>query len=131
MNRTLAAVGLTILVACTTAAPPSKTAPKAAVPATEAKPVVETLHGVTVTDPYRWLEDQEAPATRDWIARQNAYTDAMIGGLPQKQAAATRVEEMLNTDQVGTPAVRGGRYIFTKRPQGADPEGIYMRERAT
>jgi len=131
MKRTLVAVGLTILVACTTATPPPKTAPKAAVPATAAQPVVETLHGVTVTDPYRWLEDQQVPATRDWIARQNAYTDAMIGNLPQKQAAATRIEEMLNIEQLGTPTVRGGRYFFAKRPKGADQYAIYMRESAT
>ena len=120
IRKIQALVGLTIFVACATATRPSKSSPKATVPASQSEPVVETLHGVTVTDPYRWLEDQQAPATRDWIARQNAYTDAMIGGLPQKQAAAARVEEMLNTDQVGTPAVKGGRYFFTKRPKGAD-----------
>jgi prolyl oligopeptidase len=131
MKRTLAAFGLTILVACTTAVPPPKTAAKPAVPATEAQPVVETLHGVTVTDPYRWLEDQQSPATRDWINRQNAYTDAMIGNLPQKAAAAARIEQMLNIEQLGTPTVRGGRYFFAKRPKGADQYAIYMRESAT
>src|ERR1044071_1358577 len=119
MKRMLVALGLTILVACTTAAPPSKTAGQPAVPATDANPVVETLHGVTVTDPYRWLEDQQAPATRDWINRENAYTDAMIGNLPQKAAAAVRIEEMLNVEQLGTPKVSGGRYFFAKRPKGA------------
>src|SRR5256885_7109381 len=131
MKRTLVAVGLTILVGCTTATPTPKTAAKPADPATEVQPVVETLHGVTVTDPYRWLEDQDAPATRDWIARQNAYTDALIGNLPQKQPAAARIEEMLSIDQVGTPAVRGGRYFFAKRPKGADQYAIYMRESAS
>jgi prolyl oligopeptidase len=126
IRKLTALAGLTIFVACSTATH----APKVAPPATEAKPVVETLHGVTVTDPYRWLEDQDAPATRDWIARQNAYTDALIGNLPQKQAAAARIEEMLNIDQLGTPAVRGGRYFFTKRPKGADQFAIYMRESA-
>ena len=131
IRKIQALVGLTIFVACATATQPPKATTKATVPASQSQPVVETLHGVTVTDPYRWLEDQEAPATRDWITRENAYTDAMIGGLPQKQAAAARVEEMLNTDQVGTPTVKGGRYIFTKRPKGADQYAIYMRESAT
>ena len=26
--------------------------------------VTENLHGTTVTDPYRWLEDQNSPETR-------------------------------------------------------------------
>ncbi|HEY6138450.1 MAG TPA: prolyl oligopeptidase family serine peptidase [Thermoanaerobaculia bacterium] len=127
MKRTLIALGLTILVACATTTQVSKTP----VPATQAKPVTETLHGVTLTDPYRWLEDQQAPETRDWITRQNAYTDALIGNLPQKQAAAARIEEMLNIDQMSTPFVRGGRYFFSKRPKGADQYAIYMRESAT
>ncbi|HEV2720953.1 MAG TPA: hypothetical protein VG323_13105, partial [Thermoanaerobaculia bacterium] len=126
MNRKLALFALSIFVACATATQIPKPAP----PATEAKPVTETLHGVTVTDPYRWLEDQEAPATRDWINRQNAYTDSMIGKLPQKEAAAARIEQMLNIDQVGTPRVHAGRYFFAKRPKGADQYAIYMRESA-
>ena len=33
-------------------------------PATETKPVTEDIHGTTLTDPYRWLEDAKSPATR-------------------------------------------------------------------
>jgi prolyl oligopeptidase len=125
-SKLYALLGLTIIVACATGTQISKPP----VPQTEAKPVTETLHGVTVTDPYRWLEDQNAPATRDWITRQNAYTDALIGNLPQKKSAAARIEEMLSIDQMGTPVVRAGRYFFAKRPKGADQYAIYMRESA-
>lgn len=40
--------------------------------------VKETLHGVTIADPYRWLEDQNSPATRSWIQAQNAYTRSAL-----------------------------------------------------
>jgi len=33
-------------------------------PFSAVKPVTETLHGVSITDPYRWLEDQNSPDTR-------------------------------------------------------------------
>ena len=36
-------------------------------------PVTETLHGATITDPYRWLEDQNSPRTRRWLADQTQY----------------------------------------------------------
>ena len=126
MNRKLALLLLSIFIACATATQ----IPRTTHPATEAKPITETLHGVTVTDPYRWLEDQDAPATRDWIARETAHTDSVIGNLPQKPAIAARLEQMLNIDQVGTPQVHAGRYFFTKRPKGADQYAIYMRESA-
>src|ERR1700742_4730958 len=126
------------LVACTTTvsttapqAPPAQTAyVKTSPPATEARPVTETLHGVEVTDPYRWLEDQQSPETRAWIDRQNAYTDAMIGSLPERARFAPRIAALLDVEQVSTPRVRGGRYFFTKRKAGEDLFSIYMRERA-
>ena len=99
-------------------------------PPTEVRPVTETLHGVTVTDPYRWLEDQQSPETRAWIDRQNAYTDTVLGHLPNKQRFADRIEQLLNTDQIGTPVVRNGRYFFTRRGVGQDLFSIYMRESA-
>ena len=39
------------------------------------QPVTETIHGVTITDPYRWLEDQNAPATREWLDAQFNHAD--------------------------------------------------------
>lgn len=34
------------------------------------EPVTEVIHGVTVVDPYRWLEDRSKPATQGWIEKQ-------------------------------------------------------------
>jgi prolyl oligopeptidase len=59
---------LCVLAACATTQPA-----KPPVPVTATRPVAETLHGVTITDPYRWLEDQESPETREWINRQTAW----------------------------------------------------------
>src|ERR1700685_872112 len=44
-------------------------------PAPEAKPVTEDIHGTTLTDPYRWLEDGKSPETRAWIGEQMKYAD--------------------------------------------------------
>ena len=37
-------------------------------PETEVVDAVDTVHGVDIVDPYRWLEDQESQQTREWIA---------------------------------------------------------------
>ncbi|HEX8173448.1 MAG TPA: prolyl oligopeptidase family serine peptidase [Thermoanaerobaculia bacterium] len=108
--------------------PAASTAPQA--PHTVANPVTETVGGITITDPYRWLEDQDAPATRQWIAQQNAYTDAVLGNRPEAQLFAPRLEQLLSTDQVTTPIVRNGRYFFKRRPVGQDLYSIYMRDGA-
>src|SRR5258705_2502559 len=37
------------------------------VPFSPIEQVTEVLHGVSVADPYRWLEDQNSARTRTWI----------------------------------------------------------------
>jgi prolyl oligopeptidase len=118
-----------LFAACATQpAPKTAVSARPAVPATEAKVVTETLHGVEISDPYRWLEDQEAPATRDWITRQNLYTDAVLDPRPEAGLFAPRIAELLSTDKNGTPTFRNGRYFFVRRAVGQDLFSIYMRE---
>jgi len=116
MRKTAALLCTLLLVACATSSTTHKALPPP--PATEAKPVTETLHGVSFTDPYRWLEEQQSPETRAWIDRQNLYTDTLLDGLPQKARFAQRIEQLLNTDQISTPVVKGGRYFFSRRGVG-------------
>jgi len=85
------------------------------VPKTRTDNVAETVHGVSIKDPYRWLEDQQSPETRAWIDAQNAYTRTQLDPLPGRAAISKRLEELLKVDRVNTPIVRGGRYFFTRR----------------
>jgi len=131
MNRLLIIVTTAALAACATRpAPVSPAADLPAPPATEARLVAETLHGVDISDPYQWLEDQNAPATREWIDRQNAYTDAVLGSRPEADLFAPRLAQLLSTDQVEIPTYRNGRYFFKRRAVGQDLYSIYMREGA-
>jgi prolyl oligopeptidase len=130
MNKLVISLVVALLAACTTAPAPSITpmASRPAYPVSEARPVTETLHGVDIVDPYQWLEDQDAPATRDWIARQNAYTDSVLGNRPEEKLFAARIEQLLRTDKISTPKLRGGRYFFTRRGKEEDLASIYMRD---
>ena len=128
MRKIAIAFVLLALAACSTTTTQPARPP---VPSSEVKPVTETIQGVSITDPYRWLEDQNSPETRDWISRENAYTDTVLANLPDKARLADRIESLLKTDQMSFPLVRNGRYFFTKRPAGQDLFSIYMRESAT
>jgi prolyl oligopeptidase len=64
-------------------------------PKTRKIPVEDTLHGVKLVDPYRWLEDQQSPETRAWIDEQNRYTRALLDPLPGRDRIATRLAELL------------------------------------
>jgi prolyl oligopeptidase len=103
-------------------------APKA--PETRKDPVVETLHGVAISDNYRWLEDQQSPDTRRWIEAQNAYTEARLREAPARERYAARLGALLRTSTVNVPAQRAGRLFYTKRAAGQDLFVLYVRRSA-
>ena len=53
-------------------------------PASPQQPVTDTYHGVTVSDPYRWLEDPHSGPVRDWSEAQDKRTRTYLDGLPQR-----------------------------------------------
>jgi len=69
-------------------------------PATPRIPVVETYHGVAVTDDYRWLEADSAPDVTAWVAAQNKLTRAYLDGIAQRPQIAKRVAELLRAKTV-------------------------------
>jgi prolyl oligopeptidase len=98
-------------------------------PETKKVEVAETLHGVTVADPYRWLEDQESPDTRRWIDDQNAYTHSIIDQYPGRDDLKKQISSLLRIDTIGTPAHRGERYFFTRRKADQNLGVIYVQEK--
>ncbi len=96
-------------------------------PPTRVEEVKETIHGVVVSDPYRWLEDQNSPETRAWIDTQNACTQSLLKTLPGSDAIAKRLGELIKVDTIRLPSERGGRYFYSKRAAGQDLFVLYMR----
>ena len=99
-------------------------------PAARVEDVAETMHGVVVHDPYRWLEDQNSPETRAWIDAENACTQAVLSKLPGQDAIAKRLGELIKVDTIGLPTERGGRYFYAKRAANQDLFVLYMRSGA-
>jgi len=96
-------------------------------PDTKREVVIERLHGVEVADPYRWLEDQNSPATRAWIDAQNAYTRAVLGPLPGTDRIRARLAALMKVDTISLPTVRGSRYFFSRRTANQELPVLYVR----
>ncbi len=75
---------------------------------------VDDFHGTKIADPYRWLEDSDAPDTRVWIDAQNALTDGYLAGVPEREKIKTRLTALWNYERYGTPSKHGDWYIFSK-----------------
>jgi prolyl oligopeptidase len=105
--------------------PPAVVAP----PPTPAEPVTETLHGVEVTDPYRWLEDQNSPRTRAWIDEQTAYTSAYFDAIPSQEQIRERVKEVpALKEAIPEPRNFGDRYFFMKRQGNGEQPVIVAKD---
>jgi prolyl oligopeptidase len=101
-----------------------------ALPVSPAEPVTEVLHGVSVTDPYRWLEEQDSPRTRRWIEEQTQYARRYLNNLPGRQKIRERLREFLAVETCDSVQKAGNRYFFRKRLPDQEQPGICMRKGA-
>jgi prolyl oligopeptidase len=97
-------------------------------PKTQVQAVKETIQGVEIVDPYRWLEDQNSPQTRAWIDAENAYTDSLLSRIPGRDALKQKVAALFKVETMSAPMVRNGRYFFTKRAADQDQSLLYVRQ---
>jgi prolyl oligopeptidase len=98
----------------------------AAFPPTRVEVVTEKLHGVEISDPYRWLEDQASPDTRAWLASQIRYTQSYLAQVPRGWIR-DRLTQLRRIDSVGIPTARGNRYFFSRRLKRENRSSICMR----
>jgi prolyl oligopeptidase len=141
----LTLLGSLILLACPGPAPqqhgasslPSSTKPtkKVATPK-RANPllarreaVVDTLHGVKVADPYRWLEKLEGnDEARRWLRTQDAHARGFLSKLPDRDKLRARLAELSYVESVSAPFRRGKRYFFSRRHKDKEKVVWYWRQ---
>ena len=90
--------------------------------------VTDFLHGVPVADPYRWLEDQNSPGTRAWIAEQTRYARSYLDAIPGRELIRRRIREFLAVETYDSLQKAGNRYFFRKRLPDQEQPCIYMRD---
>ncbi len=97
-------------------------------PPTEAKPVTENLHGQTIIDPYRWLEDGNSPETRAWIAAQMKYTEDYLSQVKIRPEIVSRLTQLTKVEHYTIPQEANGNYFFVKREPDENQGSIYIRK---
>ncbi|HKY65075.1 MAG TPA: prolyl oligopeptidase family serine peptidase [Acidimicrobiales bacterium] len=75
----------------------------------------DVVHGVTVPDPYRWLEDADDPDTVAWIEASNARTRTALDADPRRPELVHRYTELFGAGAAGAPSIRGGRLFSIDR----------------
>ncbi|MFM7706975.1 MAG: S9 family peptidase, partial [Gammaproteobacteria bacterium] len=120
---------MTLTPSIAAAAPASTTSAAApAYPAAERGAVVDNYHGTQVADPYRWMEDPAAPATREFVRAQNALAQPWLEALPQRERIKQRLTQLWNYERVGLPRVKGGKYFFTRNDGTQNQSVLYVAD---
>jgi len=116
--------GLASTVMSTLAAGASGFAP----PATPSRPVVDVVHGVKLTDPYRWLENGRDPEVEAWTRRQHETT---VSWLDANAPAVTGLHDELvayfDRDITQPPFFKKGREFFYRTRKGEAQAKVYTR----
>ena len=92
--------------------------------------VREVRHGIEVEDPFRWLEDQDSPATRAFIGtEQKAYREYLDRHKELRRRIESRVRELLTVPGVDLPVPdhRGG-LLYLKREAREEQKAIYRQD---
>jgi len=84
---------------------------------------VDDYHGERIADPYRSLEDSDAPTSRAWIEAQNALTERVLGEVPARHEIRTRLGELWDAPRAGAPWRRGERW-FQLRNGGLQDQDV-------
>jgi prolyl oligopeptidase len=90
--------------------------------------IVDTYFGTQVADPYRWMEDLNAPELKAWVDAENAVTFKYLDGLPQRDELKKRITALWNYPKVTAPRY-AGRHWFYSRNSGLQRQSVvFTRE---
>jgi prolyl oligopeptidase len=89
---------------------------------------VDQYHGVTVADPYRWLEDLDSEETALWVEAQNRVTFGYLNEIPAKETIKKRLTQLWDYQKYGIPFKQGNRYFYFKNDGLQNQSVLYVLE---
>jgi prolyl oligopeptidase len=97
-------------------------------PQTKKVDVVDNYHGTMVADPYRWLEDENSPDTKQWIQEQNKLTFSYLEKIPFRDKLRKYYEEIWNYERMGTPSEKQGKLYYFKNTGLQNQSVFYQKD---
>ena len=114
-----------------TAAAAGAKAPPAHPPVAPVRPVTNVYFGTSVVDPYRWMEDRNAPEFVNYMLAQGAYARAVIDRIPGRDALQARIAAHTGGGvSVTSVQTAGGRIFYLKRLPTENNYRLYVKDSA-
>lgn len=97
-------------------------------PNTEKTDHTDRYWGEEVADPYRWLEDDYAEDTKEWVQAQNKVTFGYLAEIPFRDAIRDRLEKVWNYEKVSAPFFYG-EWTYYFKNDGLQNQSILYRSK--
>lgn len=88
----------------------------------------DTYFGVSVPDPYRWLEDDNSAETAKWVEEQNKVTFAYLEKIPYRATIKARLEKLYNYPKYSAPFRKGEYFFFSKNDGLQNQSVLYVQK---
>ncbi|NNE54815.1 MAG: S9 family peptidase, partial [Flavobacteriales bacterium] len=97
-------------------------------PLTSTQDQTDDYFGTSVSDPYRWLENDTAADVGAWVDAQNEVTFDYLKNIPFREKIRQRYEELYNYEKVSSPYKVGDKYFFYKNSGLQNQSVIYVQD---
>ena len=85
-------------------------------------------HGIEVSDPYRWLEDDMSNETGEWVKSQNKVTSKFLGKIGFRKKLERRIKKLNDYEKIGAP-FKEGDYEYFYKNSGLQNHSVVYRTR--
>ena len=97
-------------------------------PRSETVNVTDNYHGVPVSDPYRWLEDDNSKRTKAWVEKQNSFTNSYLRRIPFRRKIEKRLTELWDYPSYSIPFQKGKRIYYYKNDGLQNQSVLYVQD---
>ena len=89
----------------------------------------DTYHGVTIEDPYRWLETdvRQSAEVRSWVEAENRVSSQYLAAIPERKTIQERLTRLWNYERRTLPSHEGGLYVFERDDGRQNLPILYMQ----
>lgn len=124
MNFKIFTIGIAALMFASCA--PRKMTSNLKYPETKKIDHSDDYFGTKVSDPYRWLEDDRADDTKDWVQREVAFTNSYLQKIPFREDICAQLKDIWNYEKIGAP-FKEGEYTYFYKNNGLQAQSVLYR----
>jgi prolyl oligopeptidase len=89
---------------------------------------IDDYHGTKIADPYRTLENADAPSTLKWVEQENALTSSWLSKLPGREKIRTQLTDLWNYEKFPRLYKAGGHYFYLHNSGLQNQSVLYVME---